>query len=152
MFRKSLVIALSFVLVAFLFFQMDCTYKSKSKKEKGELYPTLYKGWAEKTVKVTGKGAPPVEAENASQRRTLAERAAKEDGYRKILEEIQGVQVSSKTYVKDFITESDVIRSEVEGFVRAAQVVDTRYDPTTGAEVDMELYLGPKFEKIIITE
>jgi hypothetical protein len=58
--RKSFIIALIFIISVFFVSQMNCAHQAK--KEKGEIRPTLYKGWAEKTIKVTGKGAIPSEA------------------------------------------------------------------------------------------
>ena len=60
---------------------------------------------------------------NQAQASILAQRAAKVDAYRNLLEQIQGVQVDSSTTVKDAMVESDAITSKVNGFLRGAKVI-----------------------------
>jgi hypothetical protein len=56
------------------------------------------------------------------QKKLLAKRAAEADAYRKLAEAVYGVQINSRTYVQDFVAESDDIRSEVDTFVRGIRL------------------------------
>jgi hypothetical protein len=78
---------------------------------------------------------------NPSQK-LMARRAALMDGYRLLLESVEGIRIDSRTTVKDFVTESDQINGQVSGFVRGIQMVDTRYLPDGTCEVDLVLDLG----------
>ena len=45
-----------------------------------------------------------------AQKKLLSKRAAEADAYRKLAEAVYGLQINSRTYVKDYVTESDEIR------------------------------------------
>jgi hypothetical protein len=75
----------------------------------------------------------------------MTERAAKVDGYRNLLEQAYGVQVSGSTSVRDFVTQSDTIRTQLDAFIRGAKVVDTRYLDDGAVETEMEITLGKEF-------
>ena len=66
-------------------------------------------------VEALGIGAPPERYMGKPNARPMALRAAQVDAYRNLLEIVQGVRIDSNTVVKDFMTESDVIRASVEG-------------------------------------
>lgn len=74
------------------------------------------------------------------QQRLLAKRAAQVDGYRKLAEIVSGLQIDSQTYVRDFVAESDQIRTGFDSFIKGAHVVgQPRYMPDGTCEVDVEL-------------
>ena len=104
--------------------------------------------WTPVTIKATGGGAPPLRAANPAQARLMAERAAKLDAYRNLLEQAYGVNISSSSTVRNFATQNDVIRSRVDAYIRGAKVVDTRMLDDGGVEVEMEVTLGPDFRRI----
>jgi hypothetical protein len=56
------------------------------------------------------------------QKKLLAKRAAEADAYRKLAEAVYGLQINSRTYVQDFVAESDDIRAEVDTFVRGIRL------------------------------
>ena len=99
----------------------------------------------EVTLRARGAGAPPVRAANAAQAKLMTERAAKVDGYRNLLEQAYGLQVTGSTTVRDFVTQTDVIRTQLDAFIRGAKVVDTRLLDDGSAEVEMEVTLGKEF-------
>jgi len=99
----------------------------------------------EVTLRGRGAGAPPARAANAAQAKLMTERAAKVDGYRNLLEQAYGLQVTGSTSVRDFVTQSDTVRTQVDAFIRGAKVVDTRYLDDGSAEVEMEVTLGKEF-------
>jgi hypothetical protein len=97
--------------------------------------------WYEQVVKVTGKGAPPKDAQNQSQAKLMAERAAKMDAYRNLLEQVRGTKVDAKTKVEDFETQYDIIKTNLEAYLKGARVVDVRHLEDGTAEVDIEYNL-----------
>ncbi|MGV3523707.1 MAG: LPP20 family lipoprotein [Candidatus Sericytochromatia bacterium] len=100
--------------------------------------------WTAGTITVTGSGvAKP--GGNLGQQRLLAQRAAITDAYRLLAEAVNGVRVLAETTVKDFTTESDVIRLQVEAVLRGAQPVGRpRYLSDGTVEIDVRLPIfGP---------
>jgi hypothetical protein len=88
---------------------------------------------------VTGTGAAD-DTLRPQQRRLMALKAAKEDARRQILEAAKGVQITSTTTVRDFITQSDVVQSKVIGVIAGAQIVgEPRYMDDGSVEIDMRL-------------
>jgi hypothetical protein len=87
---------------------------------------------------VTGTGVMN-EGSPASQAKLMAKRAAKTDGHRQLLEAAKGVHIHSETTVENFMTQSDYIRSRVEGVIRSAQILDTRFNEDGTCEMDMRI-------------
>ncbi len=86
------------------------------------------------------KGIPP-------QARLMAKRAATVDAYRNLSEQVMGLRISSNTYVRDFVAESDEIRTNLDTFLKGAKVVEVRYLDDLSVEADVRLAL-----QTIITE
>ena len=95
--------------------------------------------WSEQHIRAPGSGAPNPDAPNIAAARLGAERAAKADAMRNILETIKGVRIDSQTLVVNAMTQSDVIRTQVQGIVRGARVVNTRYLSDGAVEVTVEI-------------
>lgn len=98
--------------------------------------------WADQVIRATGGGAPNPDAPNIAAARLGAERAAKADALRNILETIKGVRIDSETLVVNAMTQSDQIRTQVQGIVRGAQVVNTRYLSDGAVEVTVEIRMA----------
>jgi len=83
-----------------------------------------------------------VDAQSEPQTRLMAKRAAKVDALRNLAETIYGVRVDSHTTVRDFVTQSDVIKARLNTVIQGAREVDyvERQDGT--AEVTVEITLG----------
>ena len=94
--------------------------------------------WTAGQIAVTGSGAAPDHGGTA-QKRLLARRAAVVDGYRQIAEIINGVRVNSETVVKDFVTESDTIRTQVSALVKGARIGEPRFLSDGAVEVDVRV-------------
>lgn len=76
------------------------------------------------------------------QDKLMAKRAAQVDAYRKLTEEIKGIQINSTTYVRDFIAESDQINSAFSEFIKGLKVDgQPRYMPDGTCEVDVKVTL-----------
>ena len=74
-----------------------------------------------------------------AQNKLLAKRAAEADCYRKIAETVKGLRLTSETYVRDFITESDVIESEVDAWVKGVRLGKPMYYEDGTCEVKGEV-------------
>lgn len=81
-------------------------------------------------------------AQSQGQVRLLARRAAKVDALRNLLEVIYGLQIDARTKVRDFATESDVIRARLSATVQGAREIDYKVQPDGTAEVTVEVTLG----------
>lgn len=82
----------------------------------------------------TGSGAPNLKLENVAMVRLNAERAAKLDAHRNILETLKGLRVSSAVSGKDRLSNGQ-LRTRVEGLMRGCKTVDTRYYNDGGVDV-----------------
>lgn len=106
--------------------------------------------WSEQVIRATGSGVPNPEIPNVAAARIGAERAAKADALRNILETLKGVRVDSQTLVVNAMTQSDMIRTQVQGIVRGAKVVDKRYLPDGAVEVTVEIPMtGPLAQALL---
>src|SRR5262249_31163312 len=94
--------------------------------------------WAANKIEMKGHGLPPGAQGSEAQKKLMAARAAELDAKRKLAEHVSGFQVSSQSTVKDFITEHDDIRSQVDAVLVGSMVEKTTYDGET-AEVTVSL-------------
>ncbi|MFA5181134.1 MAG: hypothetical protein WC405_07415 [Syntrophales bacterium] len=101
-------------------------------------------------VEAVGTGAPPERYMGKPNARPMALRAAQVDAYRNLLEIVQGVRVDANTVVRDFMTESDVIRASVEGVVKNFKVMNKEYLSDGTVEVTVRMYLGGRFSQAIM--
>ncbi|MBN1613577.1 MAG: hypothetical protein JW950_03830 [Deltaproteobacteria bacterium] len=98
--------------------------------------------WSIGYIEAKGIGAPPDRLVGKPGARPAAIRAAEIIAKRNLLEIIKGVRIDSTTVVRDFTIESDVINSQVEGFVKGAVIVgepDYMSDGTVEVVVRMPL-------------
>ena len=106
--------------------------------------------WGEQYIRAAGSGAPNPDAPNIAAARLGAERAAKADALRNILETLKGVRIDSQTLVVNAMTQNDVIRTQVQGIIRGAKVVNTRYLSDGAVEVTVEIPLtGPLTQTLL---
>lgn len=79
---------------------------------------------------------------NNAQQRLLSKRAAQVDAYRNLAERVKGLQIDSQTYVRDFVAESDQVRTSFDDFIKGAKIAGApRYFPDGTCEVDVEMTL-----------
>jgi hypothetical protein len=97
--------------------------------------------WTTQVITAVGIGAPPAQPANAAQARAMAERAAQVVAYRNLLEAVKGVRIDSTTTVENFMVTSDVIRTQVSGFVQGAMVMDKKYMSDGSVEVTVGMKL-----------
>ncbi len=82
-------------------------------------------------------------AYSEAQKRLMAKRAARVDALRNLTETIYGVRLDSTTTVRDFVTQSDVIRTRLSAVIQGAEEIDYRVHPDGTAEVTVEITVGP---------
>ena len=75
----------------------------------------------------------------AGQIATNGYRAAKVDAMRNLLEQVGSVRVDSQTIVRDSMNESDVIKTQISGFVKGAKVINQYQDSSGYFHVVVEL-------------
>jgi hypothetical protein len=97
--------------------------------------------WTTGVITAVGIGAPPSQPANAAQARAMAERAAQVVAYRNLLEAVKGVRVDSTTLVENFIVTSDVIRTQVNGIIQGATIMDKKYMSDGSVEVTVGMKL-----------
>ena len=97
--------------------------------------------WTDGYVEAVGIGAPPQRNIGSPQARPMALRAAQIDAYRNLLEVVSGVRVDSTTTIRDFVVESDIINTQVQGMVKGAKTMKQEYlsDGTVEVTVRMPL-------------
>lgn len=93
--------------------------------------------WTAKTIRATGSGAPNLKLSNVAQVRLAAERAAKLDAYRNILETLKGVKITATSLGSEYLSNGQ-IRTQVEGIIRGCKTVDTRYYSDGGVDVVLQ--------------
>lgn len=101
-------------------------------------------------VEAVGTGAPPERYMGKPNARPMALRAAQVDAYRNLLEIVQGVRIDSNTVVKDFMTESDVVRASVEGLVKGAKVMNKEYLSDGTVEVTVRMNLSGRMSQAVM--
>lgn len=104
--------------------------------------------WQRRVIKATGQAAPDQNAPNIAAARLGAERAARVDAMRNLLETLKGVQVSGTSTAADSLTDPGV-SAKVQGILRNFKVVDTRYFSDGGVEIDVEMPLDGLLETLV---
>ena len=133
---------LTFVLLFLLTFSVLYAENDELKRKVEEQLGTGTIDWERGVVIATGYGAYNLKDRNVGRGRLMALRAAEIDAKRNLLETIEGVRITSETLVKNFQTESDVIYSQVSGFIRGARRDgEARYNSDGTVEVDVAVPL-----------
>jgi hypothetical protein len=108
--------------------------------------------WSQGVVTAKGSGAPPTGITNIAQARLMAERAAKADALRNLLETVKGVRVDSETTVESYTTKNDRVLTRVNGIVIGARVVDTRYLSDGAVEVTVAVNMTGELLAVMLQE
>ena len=98
------------------------------------------------TLRSTGKGVPPDNANSDGQASILAERAAIADAYRNLSETIHGVYLENYQRVDNMAIDLDQIRTATKTWLRGAEVESISHgkDEIVEAVVKVKIYLPPK--------
>jgi hypothetical protein len=107
--------------------------------------------WSAKKVTATGSGAANLKDGPVAVARLNAERAAKLDALRNIMETLEGVQVDAKRSAGDVMS-NGTIKSRVTGMARNFKVVDTRYYSDGSVDVVVEMPLDEELTAALSVE
>ena len=113
--------------------------------------------WERQVAISVGTGAPASWAQNAAQKNISAERAARLDAARNLLELIKGVALTSDSTVSQSMVASDAVNSSIQGELNSIRAVDKpKYFSDGSVQVKLEaslrqvipvdLYVGPPQE------
>ncbi|HOQ87919.1 MAG TPA: hypothetical protein PLQ89_19605, partial [Phycisphaerae bacterium] len=83
-----------------------------------------------------------------AQKKLLAKRAAEADAYRKLAECIKGLQITSDTYVRDFVAESDQIQAAMDAFIRGVRLGEPRWYDDASCEVPAEVTVAKVIQEL----
>lgn len=114
--------------------------QSKDQQQKAKSQPGTV-NWEGQVIKATGAGAPDMRSTNPAQARLGAERAAKMDAFRQLIEQAKGIKVTTDKSVGDALAQEQ-LRGKVEGVIRAYRITDKRYFSDSGVEIDVEVPLA----------
>ena len=106
--------------------------------------------WTEQYIIATGSGAPGI-GENPGAKRLGAERAAKMDAFRNILEVLKGAQVTAKSTGADEMS-NGTIKSKVEGLVKNFKVVETKYYADSSVDVIVRVELKGELSDALVPD
>jgi hypothetical protein len=84
----------------------------------------------------------------AEQGKLLARRAAEADAYRKLAETVYGLQLNSRTTVRDFVAESDEIRADVDTFIKGIRLGTPTWYEDNSCEVPAEVTVAKVVETL----
>ena len=94
--------------------------------------------WEKGIIEVKGNGAPNLKAAiDPVQARLGAERVAKADAYRQLLEVLKGVQVNSLVTMEEKMKTNQSIMLKINGRLRATKVVNKDYYEDGGVEITL---------------
>jgi hypothetical protein len=106
--------------------------------------------WIGLTKEATGYAAVDKTMDNKVQAELMAYRGAELDARRKISEEIQGLFITSKTSVRNFMAQHDSIRTAMIDYQMGAKVVEGSQKVSGGkAQVTVEIPLRPLWNTIL---
>jgi len=120
-------------------------------REVTENLPQGQINWTQGKVTAKGSGVPSTGA-IPSQARLMAERAARADALRNLLEAVKGVRVDAETTVESFTTKSDRVMTRVSGIVIGAREVGKRYLSDGSVEITMEINLTGELLAVMLQE
>jgi len=141
------------VLLAILLLVSASVFAQMAGTIKDVVEPTGTSGkvdWTTGVITAVGIGAPPAQPANQAQARAMAERAAQVVAYRNLLEAVKGVRVDSTTMVENFMVTSDVIRTQVNGIIQGATVMDKKYMSDGSVEVTVGMKLTGELADLLL--
>jgi hypothetical protein len=106
--------------------------------------------WTDRTITATGSGAPDLKAPNVAVARLGAERVAKLDALRNILETLKGVRVTAEVTVENEMVTGSKMRSKIEGVARRFKVLRTKYYSDGGVDLVVQMSLDGQLASTLL--
>ncbi len=129
-------------LVAFLLLSQIALAQAAGEVTEGELKVDHGQvNWSDHTITATGSGAPDLKAPNVAVARLGAERVAKMDALRNIMEVLKGVRIDSEITVESEMVTSSKMRSKIQGVIRNFKVLKTKYYSDGGVDLVVQVSL-----------
>ncbi len=108
--------------------------------------------WSMGAIQATGTGfAPDRMKKNPGQARAAAKRAAHSVAMGRLLELVEDIHVDSTTVVKNYVLESDVVKTNVRGILNGARVVKETPLPDGSYETTLEINLANVQQSLKLT-
>jgi len=108
--------------------------------------------WTALAVRSVGRGASDRNVVNIAVKRLGAERAAKIDAMRSIMEAIKTIRVDADQAVKDYMATSEYVSTRLNGVVRGAKIIEKKRLPGGGVEVVAEVSMGGAFMEALLPQ
>lgn len=105
--------------------------------------------WSKRTITATGSAAPNKKAPSVAAARIGAQRAARLDALRAILEVVKGLKVDAKKTGGDLMT-NGTIRGQVTGLASSFREVDTKYYSDGSVDVTVEMDLSDELTQALL--
>ncbi len=150
-FKENAMVRMMSFLTVLAFLGGLLTAQEADKSDAVQDVPSGKINWTKQYVYATGSGAPDLKAPNVAVARLGAERVAKADAYRNLLEAIKGVTVVGTTTMKNSMEESMEVKTSVEGLVKGAEIVTTKYYSDGGVDVVIRVPLSSLYDKAAAT-
>lgn len=109
--------------------------------------------WERRVVTASGIGAPNPNMPNMAAKRAGAINAAKMYAVRDLVATIKGMYLSSESNVENYMTTSDVVKTQVEGIAKAYRMVGKpKYFEDGSVEVTVEMSIDGDLSALIMKE
>lgn len=109
--------------------------------------------WERRVVTASGIGAPNPNMPNMAAKRAGAINAAKMYAVRDLIGTIKGMYLSSETNVENYMTTSDVVKTQVEGIAKAYRMVGKpKYFEDGSVEVTVEMSIDGDLSALMMKE
>ncbi len=112
--------------------------------------PTASIDWEKRVITATGEGAPDLGAPNPAAARIGAERAARLDAFRNLLETLKGVKVSGGRTAGALMDADASLAASVEGVLRQFTVLAPHYFSDGGVELTVQMPLDGKLSTLLV--
>jgi hypothetical protein len=106
--------------------------------------------WSTRMITATGFGAANLKSASVAVARLNAERAAKLDALRNVIETLQGVQVTGKRSVGDLMSNGE-IKTKVQGMAQGFKVVDTRYYSDGSVDIVVQMPMSNELNSTLMS-
>jgi len=98
--------------------------------------------WENNIVYAVGDGVPPQNPISAAQGRVRSKRAAIDQAFARLLETVQEVRVDAESTTRNFVNESNIVRTSVSGMIQNAEIVEMRQFDDGSYQVMMAMPMG----------